>query len=72
MDDGRLSLPQNISDPQHYNSGCIVIFVGSGSIMQHISYSSPYIISLGISSVLDRTEGLLSKLEVFGQANTTN
>ena len=44
--------------------------VGSGSIIQHISYSSPYIISLEIRSVFDRTEGLLSKLEVFGQANT--
>ena len=70
MDNEKLSLRQKNNDPQHYNSGCIVNFVGSGSIMQHISYSSPYIISLGISSVLDRTEGLLSKLEVFGQANT--
>lgn len=70
MDNEKLSLRQKNSDPQHYNSGCIVNFVGSGSIMQHISYSSPYIISLGISSVLDRTEGLLSKLEVFGQAHT--
>ena len=70
MDNEKLSLRQKNSDPQHYNSGCTVNFVGSGSIMQHISYSSPYIISLGISSVLDRTEGLLSKLEVFGQAHT--
>lgn len=70
MDNEKLSLRQKNSDSQHYNSGCIVNFVGSGSIMQHISYSSPYIISLGISSVLDRIGGLLSKLEVFGQANT--
>lgn len=67
----KLSFPQKNSEPQHYNSGCIVNFVGSDSIMQHFSYSSPYIISLEIRSVFDRTEGLLSKLEVFGQANTT-
>lgn len=70
MDNEKLSLPRKNSYPQHYNSGCIVNFVGSDSIMQHISYSSPYIISLGISSVLDQFEGLLSKLEVFGQTNT--
>ena len=71
MDNEKLSLPRKNSDPQHYNSGCIVNFVGSGYIIQHISYSSPYIISLEIRSVFDRTEGLLSKMEVFGQANTT-
>ncbi len=70
MDNEKLTLPRKNSDPQHYNSGCIVNFVGSGSIMQHISYLSPSIISLEIRSVFDRTEGLLSKMEVFGQANT--
>ena len=71
MDNEKLSLPRKNSDPQHYSTDCIVKFVGSGSIIQHISYLSPCIISLEIRSVFDRTEGLLSKMEVFGQANTT-